>query len=198
MTDKTTPTPASRAIVRDDRGRIVPGVSLNPGGRPGGVRALVTELTGEGCREVFERLATIARGEPVTASKDRWGDAREVRFGAREIVEANRILLEYGVGRPTQRVDLAAAVAIGPMPASALDPDSLRSMTDSELAVVEHLLALAVEGAVPAFSVADRREYEEHMRQLAALTMRAELRQPSRRPARSQGAVVDAEIIPNG
>ena len=65
------------------------GVSGNPGGRPKGVAAYIREQTKD-CQELVDRLIKVARGETGASQRDQ--------------NEAMKILLERGLGRPTETV----------------------------------------------------------------------------------------------
>ena len=76
---------------RDARGRLLPGHTANPGGRPRGLSRYVRELTRDG-RTLAEFFHRIFRGEDV--------DGQTPSFQDR--LKAAEWLADRGFGRPTQ------------------------------------------------------------------------------------------------
>jgi hypothetical protein len=81
---------------RDERGRILKGHSLNPGGRPKSLSARIRQDLGGDGQSVVERLRGI------------W-DGSVPGFGPRERLEAGKILLDRGWGRaPETQIQIQA------------------------------------------------------------------------------------------
>lgn len=82
-------------IQRDDKGRIMKGQVLNPGGRPKGVAEMIDALTGPMGKSCFEFLAAVVHGHEGAAPRER--------------IDAAKILLDRRLGRAPEIV-LAAQV----------------------------------------------------------------------------------------
>lgn len=79
-------------VKRDERGRILPGASLNPGGKRPGLRTIMAEVVD--FRAVISMVADIAYGKlaPAARMNDR--------------LKAAELLLAYQFGKPTQTLNL--------------------------------------------------------------------------------------------
>ncbi len=73
---------------RDEKGRLLKGSSLNPGGRPKGIAQQIRELTNGG-KGIFERMNAIWTGE-------------EPGFNSRDRLEAGKWLADRGWGRAVE------------------------------------------------------------------------------------------------
>lgn len=94
---------------RDTLGRIRPGGSLNPGGRPRKYREYLEELIGEGGCEAFETLDKIRRGVPFVPTLS-LPDGRKMSGEpmvptVAEQGAAARDLLAYLLGKPVSQTE---------------------------------------------------------------------------------------------
>lgn len=77
---------------RDEKGRLVPGVSGNPGGRPKSVEEFRSRARKAVDKHVLEMWQT------------------EVSKKGKDWVKCSELLAAYGYGRPTQAIDVTADV----------------------------------------------------------------------------------------
>lgn len=101
---------------RDDRGRILKGHSLNPGGRPKSLAASIRAELGNGER-LYQRMIRIWEGE-------------EEGFGARERLEAGKWLADRGFGKAPETQIQIQADAEQVEGATELASDALTSLAD--------------------------------------------------------------------
>lgn len=94
--------------LRDSRGRIQPGRSLNPGGRPREVRDLLLLA-----RSAVPQALAVAAEFIVNDQAD-----------ARVRLEAAKLILTYGLGTPPK---------LGASPDDATEAAALRAMSDADL-----------------------------------------------------------------
>jgi hypothetical protein len=107
--------PGNRAGTgRDANGRMVPGTTLNPSGRPKVV-------------EEFRARARKAVDEKIVA---RW--IREVEDDGPDWVKCSELLAAYGYGKPSQSVELNADVTAS-NPHSQLTIEELRALARHQL-----------------------------------------------------------------
>jgi hypothetical protein len=111
---------------RDALGRILPGQSGNPGGRPRELSGL-RELIREHGPSLVQKLLSIARGEDL---RDVVAGDSVVQIGPShsDQIRASEVLLSYWVGKPTQAVEVS-----GP------DGEPLHSGTDLSRLTSEEL-----------------------------------------------------------
>ena len=105
-------------IIRDEKGRVLPGRSLNPGGRPRQVRELLS-LARTAVPRALELAASYVDDE---------------RMDARVRLEAAKLLLSYGLGAPPK---------LPSHEEDEIEAAALRAMSDADLErlVRQHLVA---------------------------------------------------------
>jgi hypothetical protein len=113
------------------------GKSQNPGGRPPGLRAAVRSATKDGV-EIVDFLLSVLRGQlPATASCEASTPVIEERL------EAARMLLDRGWGKPQVSVDLSVEkVEVGP-----LDGVNLDLLDKGQREILDDLLLKATFGS---------------------------------------------------
>jgi len=128
---------AIQAVERDPRGRILPGASLNPSGRPAGSRskaALAAQrLIGERAEELMEKAITMALA----------GDVLMLRALLNKLIpDARERLLDLGeLPAILKRGDTAEAAkaAFRLLVAGELSPGELKSIIDSLDAIYQRI-----------------------------------------------------------
>jgi hypothetical protein len=126
----TTANPLAR---RDAKGRILPGASLNPGGRKAGLKSLLKQHVDYG--KVFEVLASIVYGQlaPQARTADR--------------IKASELLLAYEYGRPQQSIKLDDK-AQGPHDVKSMNTDRLRMLASTIKTVLQGPAPDIVDGEI--------------------------------------------------
>lgn len=121
------PSPPKPVLVpRDERGRILPGHSLHPGGRVKGLEKRVRELVD--FDKIIVHLQHIALG---TLPPGNYG---EVTVKVRDSVEASKLLFDRGHGKARAVIDLTTditAKGLGGVDAESLDDHALQALRDT-------------------------------------------------------------------
>lgn len=120
-----TPQNKGAEVERDEKGRIVRG-TLNPGGRPKWVAALVAQLE-EHAVGAIDLLRSVVAGEPAKMQID--GREVEVTPSIETRIRAAEIVLAYTLPKPKQAVEIEGQVATSGI--------SLRDVGLSEEQIVE-------------------------------------------------------------
>lgn len=102
--EQTNQRPAAPLVLRDAKGRMLPGQTLNPGGRPKGVEVRFRELLerrgGEDQRTFEEWVASIACGEIPADTRIRWEMGRWMheRANGKALERSQNVNLSVGQG----------------------------------------------------------------------------------------------------
>ena len=116
-------TPA--VVKRDEKGRLLPGQSLNPGGRPKSPITLLQEI-GFDARRIFEVAIEMLEGGPI----DPETGAKQLIYSSADRRWSAEFLRDTIYGKPTQSVAMAVSAGDAPQGPQAVDLDAL---TDAEL-----------------------------------------------------------------
>lgn len=98
----------NKPVTRGVGGRWLPGgQSPNPGGRAKGVASYVRAQTRD-CQELIDHFIQIFRGQPIRAAVFEKGKRVEMELipTLAERNAAAEVLLDRGIGRPAQTIDL--------------------------------------------------------------------------------------------
>jgi hypothetical protein len=95
-----------------------PGQSDNPSGRPKGIRDLVGYVleTTDGGKELVDELVSIPRGVmPNVAVQEASRPRKDQQVRPTDQLKAIEMLLDRGLGRPPQQLDIAHSVSDRPL-----------------------------------------------------------------------------------